>query len=96
LLGGFLIAVGFGVLLSLLAGDVRRRRVEMRRKWYERRLHAAIDRVQAMKVEIEPPLDGVDGFAHAEVATPEPEAEEVPDFAALAANAAAERDQTSA
>ncbi len=67
LLGGFLVAVGLGVVLSLLAGDVRRRRVEMRRRWYERRLHTAMDRVQALKLEIEPPLDGIEGFAQAEV-----------------------------
>ncbi|MEM7261189.1 MAG: hypothetical protein AAF488_04305 [Planctomycetota bacterium] len=64
ILGGLLAALAVGLLLTLIAGDVRRRRVQQRRKWYERRLHAAMDRVQAMKFELEPPLDGIGEFAH--------------------------------
>ncbi|MCA8960774.1 MAG: hypothetical protein KDC38_09685 [Planctomycetes bacterium] len=57
-------ALTLGTLAALIAGDVQRRRVQLRRRWYERRLHTAMDRVHSLKQEMEPELDGVRGFVH--------------------------------
>ncbi|MFN0057190.1 MAG: hypothetical protein ACKVX7_01925 [Planctomycetota bacterium] len=58
LLGCVLLVMSVLVLLVLLACDLRRRHAYVRRRWYESRLHIAYDRVQAYKLEHDPPIAG--------------------------------------
>lgn len=65
LCGGFF-AVAITLLVILGAGDLRRRQLAERRRWLRDRYHAAMDRVEAFKLELEPPLDGLSGFTAVE------------------------------
>lgn len=66
LLGGAFFAVAIALLVILGAGDLRRRQLAERRRWLKDRYHAAMDRVEAFKLELEPPLDGISGFTAVE------------------------------
>lgn len=75
LLYGAFFAISVGMLIVLGSGDLKRRQVANRRRWVRDRYHAAVDRVEAFKLELEPPLDGVPEFTAVISSVPPPPAQ---------------------